>query len=820
MLGRSIYDTEYQLNTLASAFSHARNFFNGLLGDCRILSDQEIGIELGQLRTVNANMGETGKGKDGRLEIMILIDLLGDVGGAERQVHLLSHALRRRAHGVHICCLKGGVMSERMRAEGFRITNVDLERIYSWRGAAATSRLVRLVKRENIDAILSYHETSDYLGAILALLARVPVVSTRRDMGFKLKRRHVWVYRLINPWFDHITTVSEAIREILIRTQWAGRNRITVIPNGVELHDTGNGPTAGGWSEGLEDHCLKVCNLANIRPVKGQTDLVRAAARVSRMFPDVRFYLVGKRVRGDSYCDQVEREIVQLGLGSVVRFTGEVRREDVPSILSKMDIFACSSLSEGMSNAILEAMAAGKPVVATAVGGNRELVINGQTGYLVPAGDPQAMSEALGDLLKDGNLRREMGLRARQVVEKDSSIDRMVERYEDVLNYARLHEFPGVWHRMKRGGIKIVSRGLSWVRSFLAEVTYMLGVIHACNLYKRLFRKGRVRILCLHDVSKRAVGRESFSVYTSPEAFEAFLNFIAKRYLVVDLKTAVKALAEDMRLQEDWVALTFDDCYKGWVDYVGPLCGVRGTPYAVFVTTDPLDTGLPLAYDLLVDYAERTWRKVADLSRWGMGMFVLGGAVDNLKFVEKLGVRLRALGREERISALEEIGRYLGVSTDPKIFGNLMLAWKDLQNIDKSGATIGFHGVTHRFLGDLDERECRWEIEESKRRMEEMLGRNVQYFAYPFGVIGKKGGMLKAFLKSAGVRFAFTLNQGPTRGFDPFAIDRLNVSRGMFTRPDGRFQEALLAFELSDLGDALFKIRRLLREERTRGTYS
>ena len=340
------------------------------------------------------------------LTVMFLIDLFAKMGGAERNLCLLARGLRERGHKVIICCLKGGELSEKMRSEGFYVENLSVIRIYDFRGLRALFKLAKIARRERVSAIVSYHESSDYLGLLVAALARVPIISSRRDMGFSLKPRHIWLYRLINGFFDLIVAVSAAAREQIVKTQGVEPSDLLVINNGVDLSPNSDQPTEVTPDIEVEDSCVNICCLANIRPIKAQKDLVEAAGLVASKFPSARFFLVGNHDIDKKYYADLQRRVTELELEKAIKFTGELSPSQVAPLLASMDISVLSSLSEGMSNALLESMALEKPIVATAVGGNPELVEHGGNGYLVPPGDPGSMAEALLELLARPRLRR------------------------------------------------------------------------------------------------------------------------------------------------------------------------------------------------------------------------------------------------------------------------------------------------------------------------------------------------------------------------------------------------------------------------------
>jgi len=381
--------------------------------------------------------------QDSSLTVMILIDILDKMGGAERNIYILAKGLTEHGHKIIVCPLKGGLVSQRMQREGFYIRELNVTRIYDLKGLKTLIKLLALIKKESVSALLTYHESSDFLGLLVAFLSGIPVVSSRRDTGFKLKSRHIKVYQSINRFFDHILANSSAVKESIIKVQKSKPGHVSVIPNGVDLPSEIPGAKVAFNGIEFEPECLSICCLANIRPVKGHKTLIEAASFVIKRFPQARFFLVGANDSDKDYYDALNRQITELGVSGAVKFTGEVSFTQAPALLSSMDICVLPSLSEGMSNTLLESMSAGKPVVATAVGGNTELVEHGKTGFLVPPEDPQVMADALVKLLLSPGLRRKMGLQARYKAEKEFSTEKMVERYEALLRKVHMDRQSG-----------------------------------------------------------------------------------------------------------------------------------------------------------------------------------------------------------------------------------------------------------------------------------------------------------------------------------------------------------------------------------------
>lgn len=742
------------------------------------------------------------------MTVMLLTDMLGPIGGAERSLYLLARGLRERGHRIIICCLEGGDVSTQMRNEAFRVEDLGMKRIYGLKGVKSFFKLIKIAIKENVYVILSYHESSDYMGVFLSLLTRIPIISSRRDMGFKLKPRHVWLYRLLNHFLDGIAAVSEAVKKSVVKTQWVKQSKITVIYNGVDSFSSSfqKALNLRGKLPSIEvnDRSVNVCCVANIRPIKGQRYLIDAARLVANRFPRVRFYLVGKHYIDKNYYAEILAKVQHKKLKNVVKFTGGFPPSLIPVLLNSMDVLVLPSLSEGMSNVLLESMNAGVPVVATSVGGNPEVVEDGKTGFLVPPRNPHSIAEALLKLLSNPELRSDMGMRGRSRVESEFGLNRMVERYEDLLQYVILRRKIGRWPDLHSKLRNMIQQVKSWIKISLASMIYYSRLIDVLRRTKRALRQGKVKILCLHDVSEMAEGRKPFSIYIHPSSFASLLDFLAKNYQIVSLEEAICLLETGKSLTDDVFALTFDDCYKGWINHVFPECQRLRVPYTIFVSTGPLDSGTPLLYDALIFLAKNTWRKVVDLSPWELGVYLLDNILNIYQFVEEIHQCWRGRGRENRTQFLRELSNYLEVPLNAKEFENNLLNWDDVRKMDMYSVTIGAHSVSHAFMCDLSESECYWEIYQSKKRLEEELGHSIRFFAYPYGVLDYHKHDTTRIAKKAGFRNAFTLGTSNTNQFRPFKIGRHSLSPGMFLGLNGDFHKALFATELCCLGNFLF----------------
>ena len=263
---------------------------------------------------------------------------------------------------------------------------------------------------------------------------------------------------------------AQAIRDWLIADGYDPR-RIVVIPNGIDLSpfDAPAVPSVRG-ELGIPADATVVSMVSRLNPTKGVEHLLDAIAQIAPRYPKLRLLVVGEGLvardgvvmQDREYLDSLVQRTRMLGLSDRVVFTGY--RADVAAILAETNVFALPSLSEGLSNVVLEAMAARRPVIATRVGGTPEIVRDGETGILVPPVDSRAIAAALSQLLDNREQAIAMGLAGRRAVEDKYSVARMVQATEQV--YAELlarKQIEGrrASHRVRR----IPATLLAWRRS-------------------------------------------------------------------------------------------------------------------------------------------------------------------------------------------------------------------------------------------------------------------------------------------------------------------------------------------------------------------
>jgi L-malate glycosyltransferase len=291
-------------------------------------------------------------------------------------------------------------------------------------------RLALFMRREKVRILHTQDLYSHLVGVPAAVMAGIPVITNRLDLGHTLNRWHRVALKLLSIGITKAMANSEGVRRMLIDSEKMNPRKIELIYNGVDL-DRFQFAARPSFSQResllseVEPDDRPIVVVANLLPVKGHDVLLEAAVRVVAYFPRVKFVLVGA---GGCRSD-LEARARSLSIEKQVLFLGS--RQDVPQLLSGMEISVLPSLAEGFSNAILESMAAGLPVVATDVGGNREAVMEGETGFIVPPKDPDVLADRLIRLLEDSSLAQRMGRAGRQRIELCFTLDRMVRETEE-----------------------------------------------------------------------------------------------------------------------------------------------------------------------------------------------------------------------------------------------------------------------------------------------------------------------------------------------------------------------------------------------------
>lgn len=387
---------------------------------------------------------------------MRLLNVVADFGcgGTERQVVTLSAALASRCDQHFACMRRDGYFLPEVEARGIPVHEYRFPTFYSLRCLQQQRRLARYISRERIQIVHGYNFYANVFALPAARWASAPViVASIRDRGVYLSRKQKAVQRYVCRLADCILVNAEAIKDWLV-DQGYDPAGIVIIRNGVDLTRFPAGPPADTLRRefGIPDGAPTIGVVGRVRSLKGIEDAIAAAAIVSVRHPTLRLLVIGEALttrdgvtmEDRAYVDSLRARAAQAGLGDRAIFTGY--RADVPSLLSQLTVSVQPSLNEGLSNVVLESMAASAPTVATRVGGTPEAIVPGVTGLLVPAAEPAALAASIERLLDDPALAIGLGRAGRRRVEDTFALDRMhqatAQLYDDLLDrqrFARRH---------------------------------------------------------------------------------------------------------------------------------------------------------------------------------------------------------------------------------------------------------------------------------------------------------------------------------------------------------------------------------------------
>jgi glycosyltransferase involved in cell wall biosynthesis len=369
--------------------------------------------------------------------VLQLIDSFNQ-GGSERQALQLTRLLYESDRfKVHLACLspEGSLRATIEELDLGEIPSFSLTSFYDKNAVRQLRRFVSWLRSSRIDILHTHDFYTNVFGMSGGALARLPVrIASMRETAGMRSGAQAKVQRVVYSLAHHIVANSNAVREKLV-AEGTSAERVTVVYNGLDIRRL---TTQASRPEILALLGLPVYEtrrfvtiVANMRhEVKDYPMFLRSARQIKDAIPDAAFLLAGEGELSDSL-----RALARdLGIEDATFFLG--RCENVAELLSISEVCVLSSKAEGFSNSILEYMAAARPVVVTDVGGAREVVSEGETGYLVPSGDDAMMAARLISLLRDPEKARLMGNNGKRVVEEKFSCEAQLARTEEL--YDRL----------------------------------------------------------------------------------------------------------------------------------------------------------------------------------------------------------------------------------------------------------------------------------------------------------------------------------------------------------------------------------------------
>jgi len=328
-----------------------------------------------------------------KTRLLVLVTDLA-LGGTPRSVESLVLGLDRTRFDVEVVTLLApSPITENITANGIPCEALDL------RGKLDFFRLIPLIgkiRRGRYDLVHTWLFHANLVGRALRPFGRFALLASERGVELTKSRMRVLLDRLTHRASDLVVVNAQAIRDVLAKREKIPRERVRVIENGVDLERFAPAVTPPPGPPRL------IC-VARLDPIKAHLDLIGIMPRLFERVPGISLDLVGEGPMRELLEDAVKK----LGISPQVRFLGA--RTDVPRLLAEAHLFVLPSRSEGMPGSVLEAMATGLPVVASRVGGVGDVVVDGQTGRLVPPSDPKALEEAIASVLVDSDLARSMG---------------------------------------------------------------------------------------------------------------------------------------------------------------------------------------------------------------------------------------------------------------------------------------------------------------------------------------------------------------------------------------------------------------------------
>jgi L-malate glycosyltransferase len=361
-----------------------------------------------------------------------------DSGGTERQAVELLKRLDHDRFTVRVAALHNtGPLFREIAARFPPVPEFPLNSFYNANAFRQTLRLRSLLRCERIDILHAHDFYAGWLGIMAAQFTGTRVIASQRHLRLSDRRIHAWGEHLINRLARRVLVNSRAIRDQLLRENRTPAGKIVVIRNGVRLPTEFpgglpccNDPRAAHDhlcdELGLSCESLLVGSVANLRAVKGHHFLLEAAARVIRQNNRAHFLLVGD----GPLRDELQLQATRLGITQHLHLLGQ--RADAAQLNVAFDLAVLASLHEGMPNTVMEAMCAGTPVIATAVGGAVELITDGETGWLVPPADAEALAQRITAVLSGKSTGAQVAANGRRFVMANFSMQRMVEAVEQL----------------------------------------------------------------------------------------------------------------------------------------------------------------------------------------------------------------------------------------------------------------------------------------------------------------------------------------------------------------------------------------------------
>ncbi len=349
-------------------------------------------------------------------------------GGAERQLYELVKGINREKFNPIVISLGyGEYWSREIRKLDIPVIELKRKR----KDLTIIFKLIKQLKAIRPDIVHGYMFTANFYGRIAAIIARTPIIIASKrqaeEAGKDKEKYQVWIYKLLVPFTHAIICNSLRASETLVKKYAFNPEKVFTVHNGINVIET-------NINSQKKLAPIVVGTVGSLTPKKNHRLFLDMAKNVLERTKSesIKFAIVGEGVLRD----ELEKYSQQLGIENKVLFAGE--KDDIPNFLQSIDIFVMTSLYEGLPNALMEAMAVELPVVASDIGGNNELVIDGETGFLCPSDDARAFAESVIGLINNEDEAKQMGENGKKRILSEFGVEKMITETENI--YMKLLE--------------------------------------------------------------------------------------------------------------------------------------------------------------------------------------------------------------------------------------------------------------------------------------------------------------------------------------------------------------------------------------------
>jgi glycosyltransferase involved in cell wall biosynthesis/peptidoglycan/xylan/chitin deacetylase (PgdA/CDA1 family) len=694
------------------------------------------------------------------INVLHVLGYIYPFSGMERKVmQLLNHLANS-----HFNLSLAGLKKDDQTLNGFINENIDIFIIKQKNDNdfKIIKRLVTILKQKKINIIHSHNWSTLLYAVSAAKIARTPII-IHGEHGIETREieegwKRYLAKKILYAKCNHIITVCEDLKSTLRRRYHVKNHKITVIYNGVENTESNNNTEIEDLRKryNLGRFSKIIGTVGRLRPVKNMELLIKVFSQVHMKYPGSALLIVGPDNEDTNEYYKILKELIgELKLEKNIFFLGIVK--NIPGILNLFDIFVNTSISEGLSNTILEAMVHKVPIVASNVGGNPELINNNQTGLLF---DPQDEKTCVECILKifDGRINKSLLVDSayRNVID-NHSMAAMFQRNVDLYEKLYMSRLKSIKNTFKEKVKLAISNGI--VYSGLAD-----------KLKKH--KRAGFSILMFHRVVQEMdmIFSPNRSMMMSVENFDSILNYIKNKMNPVKLSDVIRYNSKKLDLPPDSVALTFDDGYLDNYTNAYPLLQKYNIPATIFLTTSFISN--PMNYfwwDDLEFYFTRIDKIHSDIKmncnpviQNIIKKIEKADGQGKVKYIKGLMNSLKRLGESERSSFMDRISDKIS-NMDKTV---LMLNWSQVKDMVSSQIVeYGSHTENHIYMDKSDPAVIETEIQQSQNIIEQEIQEPCILFAYPNGNKSEKEEHL---LKKYGFKIAVTTKYGHNSVSDDF----------------------------------------------------